>query len=210
MSKRKQYEPNVLVISSPSGGGKTTVCNLLLRRLSTVTRSISYTTRNPRINERNGRDYFFISKEEFRKKIKDGFFIEWAKYSGNYYGTSFKQLSKSPRNRDVILEIEVKGARKVKRTFKEKAVLIFIVPPSLRVLKERLKRRGANSEKDMSRRLKIAAEEIKAARGYDYIVVNKDLQEAVRDIETIVKAARLRVSRKGDLLERFDRELLKG
>ena len=201
----------LIVISAPSGTGKTTLTRMLLEEFPHMEFSVSFTTRPPRPGEVNGRDYWFISKEEFLKRIEEGDFLEWAEVYGNLYGTSKSQVLKAlNEGKDVLLDIDPQGALQVKRNFPE-AVLIFILPPSLKELEERLRRRGTDTEEVIKRRLEIAREEIKRAPLYDYIIVNDVLEVAYSRLKSIITAEKFRSSR---FLENApfyikDRELLR-
>ncbi|WP_457680197.1 guanylate kinase [Thermovibrio sp.] len=185
----------LIVISAPSGTGKTTLCHMLLKEFLNMEFSISYTTRKPREGEVNGRDYFFITKEEFLRKVEEGDFLEWAEVYGNLYGTSKSQVLKALREgKDVLLDIDTQGALQVKKNFPE-AVLIFILPPSLKELERRLRKRGKDPEEVIEKRLKVAREEIKRAPLYDYIVVNDLLEVAYEKLKSIITAEKLRSKR---------------
>jgi guanylate kinase len=180
----------IYVISAPSGAGKTTVIREFLKKHGRdFVLSISVTTRKPRKNEKNGRDYFFYSKKKFRDHIRKGSFLEYARVLSNYYGTLKKTvLSAINKGKNVIMDIDVQGAAKIRRKMKDKCVTIFIVPSSSRSiaeLKKRLINRSTETKKDMQRRLELAKKELKENGKYDYIVVNKDLKKAVKRIEQI-------------------------
>lgn len=182
----------LIVISAPSGGGKTTICEHLLRKDPRLVRSVSATTREPRGQEREGRDYFFLKPALFDRRAKQGAFLEWAQVHGYGYGTPLREVRRSQaRGRDVVLTIDVQGGLSVKRQ-DPRAVLIFVKPPSLGVLQARLQGRGTDSRETIRRRLKNARWEMSQARAYDYSVVNDTLAQAVAQIETIIAAERLR------------------
>lgn len=179
----------LIVISGPSGAGKGTVIKGVLKKKPELVYSVSYTTRPKREREVNGRDYFFVSKEEFEKMIERGEFLEWAKVYGYYYGTSKSfVLEKLKQGKDVILEIEIQGAKKIREVFdRNNAIFIFIAPPSFQELKKRIeKRRRGESEEEIKRRLEFAKEEIKEAEKYDYIVINDDIDRAVEEVLCII------------------------
>ncbi|MCE5299363.1 MAG: guanylate kinase [Spirochaetia bacterium] len=183
----------VFVVSAPSGTGKTTVINEFLKsHIKDFVVSVSVTTRAPRKGEQNGRDYFFFTKEKFRQFIKKGRFLEYAPVLDNYYGT-LKQTVKSNINKgkNVIMDIDVQGAKKIKKEMPE-AVTIFIIPPSFRVLSERLKNRKTESEKAVAQRLKLAKKELKERLKYDYIIINKELTEAKGFLECIYSLEKFR------------------
>jgi len=174
-----------IIISGPSGVGKGTICNVLLNDLN-AWYSVSMTTRGIREGEVDGVNYFFISKDEFKKRIEDGQLLEYNIYNDNYYGTpKDKVLEKLEEGIDVILEIEVNGARNIKKIFPD-AVLIYIAPPSLEVLRDRLIGRGTEDIETIERRLKIAEDELRQVDFYDYVVVNDDLDKAINDVKTII------------------------
>ncbi len=186
----KQKEPLVIIVSAPSGSGKTTIVNNLLKKVSDIARTVSYTTRPPRQDEKDGEDYFFISEEEFRKKIDMGEFIEWEKNFGSYYGTARAQVEEAiAGERDIILSIDVKGAKTVKKMHPE-SISVFIMPPSIDELASRLRNRKTDKEKQVSIRLEESRREMNAAGEYDYLVVNDELEEAVNELAAIVEAER--------------------
>lgn len=201
---KRKYFP--VILSAPSGGGKSSIKNLLIKRDRRFVFSITATTREKRKNEIEGKDYYFKNKEEFVKLIKNGFFIEWAKVHNNYYGTPKKSiLSILDSGKIPIMTIDVKGAYQVKRIFKD-AVSIFILPPSLKVMISRLEKRGEDKE-NIEIRLNTARKELKYSYNFDYIVINDDIEEAVKEIISIVNSENRRVNRNLDILKKFEREL---
>jgi guanylate kinase len=185
----------IFVISSPSGGGKTTICRKVLKGSSDLTYSISVTNRPPRSGEKEGKDYFFISDEEFARRIEKGEFAEWAEVHGHCYGTPRSFLEKSlSSGRDTILDIDVRGAFRIKKKYRE-SCLIFILPPSLKTLAARLKARGTDDKKEIEKRLARAKEELTFLKDYDYAVVNRNLSRAVEEVKSIITAERCRVGR---------------
>lgn len=177
----------VFVISSPSGGGKTTVVQHLLRRIPGVVRSVSVTTRPLRRGERRGRDYRFITPEGFQRMRRLGQLLEWAKVHGAYYGTPKRPVLQSlARGRGVVLNIDVQGARQVRRALGRRAVLIFLLPPSMDRLRQRLMRRRTESSAAIHRRLAAARREIACASRYDHVVVNDRLSETVSAVEAVI------------------------
>ena len=182
------------MVSSPSGGGKTTVVRRLLRRVSGLARSVSMTTRPPRATERNGREYAFVSPAQFARLRAPGGLLEWAAVHGAWYGTPRAAVQRAlARGRDVVLSIDVQGARQIRRWCGRQAVLIFLVPPSREELRRRLLHRGTESGDAIRRRLRAAARELRCVRWYDYAVVNDRLTTAVAQLAAIVTAERLRV-----------------
>ncbi len=184
----------IFVLSSPSGGGKTTICRRLRRRKFNVGYSVSVTTRKRRNGERNGRDYIFLSRREFRGLLAKGNFLEWTDNFGDLYGTPRKFVVDTvSRGEDVILTIDVKGAMQVKRA-RADAVLIFLLPPSFALLQKRLRKRRTESGESVARRLKVARKELQFLKKYDYAVVNDNLTKAVDTIKAIVIAERKRIN----------------
>ncbi|MCX7821395.1 MAG: guanylate kinase [Brevinematales bacterium] len=177
----------VIVISGPSGVGKTTIYKRLLNELKdNIEFSISATTRKPRENEKDGVDYYFISKEEFEKKIKNNEFVEWANVYGNYYGTLKSEIDRILKNKHCLLDIDVQGGLNVKKIF-QNSFLIFIKPPSLESLKERLINRHLDNETEIEKRLAFAENEISKSKFYDFIVTNDDLEECYNTIKEKIK-----------------------
>lgn len=176
------------MISAPSGTGKTTVIDRLLAENPNMQRATTCTTRAPRIGEVNGRDYFFLTPEDFADKVQNGEFMEFANVHGYQYGTLRKTcMDILNQGRDVILNIDVQGALTVKNMLPE-AVLIFLAPPSLKVLEERLSGRGANTPDEIKRRIQDAQFELSMKKRYDYEVVNDDLAKAVQRLQGLIAA----------------------
>jgi guanylate kinase len=183
---------SVFIISAPSGSGKSTLVGKLMRRVTGLRFSVSYTTREPRGSERDGTEYYFISRQDFEGRIYKGEFLEWADVFGNLYGTHASELERaSKEGSDLILDIDVKGARQLKERIPG-AVSIFILPPSREVLEQRLRARSQDSEPVIERRLNEAAEEIRNYSQYDYVLVNKDVAASVDNLVAIVSANRSR------------------
>jgi len=198
MIQRRRARGLILIVSAPSGSGKTTVCRQLLRRMNgRMVKSVSCTTRLRRAGEIAGRNYRFLSKERFRHLARQGFFVEWAAYAGNLYGTprSFFRTALA-RGKDVLLEIEVQGAAAMKRAFPQDCVSIFLLPPSWRELKRRLSRQQTDSRADIRTRLAIARREIRRAEAFDYLVVNDTIAGAADDMAAIVTAERCASTRR--------------
>lgn len=181
---------HVFVIAAPSGTGKTTICRHVLERDSRLRLSISHTTRAPRAGERDGVHYHFVSGEAFRELREADGFLEHAEYGGNVYGTSWKAIDDPLADgRDVVLEIEVQGAAQV-RERRPSACLIFLLPPSLRVLEDRLRGRGTDEDAVIQRRMALVDRELAAAKLFDYAVINDDLEEAVDEVLEVMRAVR--------------------
>ncbi len=183
---------NIFIVSAPSGAGKTTLCKKIISTVDGLVQSVSYTTRKPRKGEVNDVDYSFISSGKFKKMIAGGDFIEWAEVHGNLYGTSKKRLKNLLHSGfDIILDIDTQGAKQFRKSFDD-GVFIFILPPSMEILRERLEKRMSNSKKDIQMRLKLAVNEIKEYEMYDYVIVNNILRDSIRQLEAIIIAERLR------------------
>lgn len=194
-NKKNKTKGTLFVISAPSGAGKSTLCRKLLKKVTDIKLSVSYTTRQPRKGEANNVDYTFISKSKFMNMIDKGEFAEWATVHGNLYGTSLKRLEKLNREGyDIILDIDTHGAMQLKKTCAD-AVYIFILPPSVGILEERLVNRKTDSEDVIAKRIDNAKAEIAHYIDYDYIVVNDRLDKAYRELESIIISSRLRTSK---------------
>lgn len=193
--KKAKIRGKIFVISSPSGGGKTTLGQRLLERTPHLVRSISMTTRHPRPGEIDGIDYYFVSEADFRKTGRASGFLEHARVFNCSYGTPRKFVERAMREGDdVLLLIDVQGAAQVKKRMKE-AVLIFVMPPSIAELKERLEKRASDSAGDIRKRLKIAQHEMNRRDQYDYVVENRYLEKALSHVEAIILAERLKVKK---------------
>lgn len=189
---RKKSKGSIFIVSAPSGAGKTTLCKKIIDTVDGLKQSVSFTTRKPRKGEINGVDYSFISKGKFKKMIASGDFVEWAEVHGNLYGTSRKRLENILKSgSDVILDIDTQGAKQIRKSCRG-GVFVFILPPSMKVLRERLENRGSNSKDDTERRLKRAVDEIRDYDKYDYVIVNDILKNSVRKLESIIITERLR------------------
>lgn len=182
---------NLFVVSGPSGVGKGTVIERILLTVPDIEKSISVTTRKPRASEENGQDYFFVSKNEFDRMVEENLFMEWAEFTGNFYGTPIQGVkAKLSQGKDVILEIEIQGAKQIHNQYPE-ACLIFLSPPSLSVLEERLKGRATESPDKLALRLSKAGEEMAERHIFQYEVINDILDNAVKTLEDIVYAKRV-------------------
>jgi len=180
------------VISAPSGAGKTSLCRAITNSLENLTHSISYATRKPRPGEIDGRDYYFVSPERFQEMVRAGDFAEWAEVHSNLYGTSRRVLDDLiGKGIDVILDIDTQGAKQIKTKYGT-AVYIFIMPPSLEILEERLRNRKSDHEDEIRKRMRQALEEIKDCSMYDYIIVNRDFDRALTELRSIIIAERCR------------------
>jgi guanylate kinase len=189
--KRKQGL--LFVVSAPSGAGKTSLCLAITETLEKLTHSVSTTTRKPRSGEIDGRDYYFVTEKRFREMIEAGDFAEWAEVHSHLYGTSRRGLDVMvSKGRDVILDIDTQGAKQIKAKYAE-AVFIFIMPPSLDILEERLRNRKSDNEDEIKRRMQQSREEIKEYALYDYLIVNRDFERALTELRSIVIAERCRV-----------------
>jgi len=197
----KPIPGNIFIISAASGTGKTTLVSRLLSAHADVRVSISHTTRSPREGERNGEHYYFVGTAEFEGMIGKGEFLEHADVFGNYYGTSFSGLQTLQREGfDVILEIDVQGAEQVRRALPE-AVSIFILPPSFAVLSERLRGRNTDSAEVIEKRLRQARGEIEQSLLFDYVVINRDLEEAEAQLSAIIRSQRQTQARQKNFIE---------
>lgn len=186
----------LIVLSGPSGVGKGTVCTALRKRVPNLTYSVSATTRQPRLGEENGVNYFFKTREQFLDMIEKDELLEHAEYVGNYYGTPRDFVEKTLESgKDIILEIEVQGALKVKEKFPE-GVFVFLLPPSLDELKDRIQGRGTENQATIDHRMSVAAEEISLLEKYDYAVVNDEIELACKRIESIIIAEHCKVAKK--------------
>tara|TARA_A100001011_G_C14147345_1_gene772472 strand:+ start:211 stop:840 length:630 start_codon:yes stop_codon:yes gene_type:complete len=178
----------LIIISSPSGAGKTTLCKLLIKKMKNINLSISYTSRSKRLNEINGKDYFFITKKKFEILKKKNFFIETAKNFNNLYGSPFKNINLSRKSKKHILfDIDWKGARKIRKKYKKEDVIdFFILPPSKTELKRRLIKRGRDNNQEINLRLSYAIDEMKHYKEYKYVLINEKVQNTVNEIKKII------------------------
>ncbi len=179
----------IIIISSPSGAGKTTLCKLLMKKMKNISLSVSYTSRNQRLNETNGKDYYFIDKKKFNVLKKKNYFIETATNFGNYYGSPYSNLKEAKiNNKNLLFDIDWKGARKIRKKIKKNNIIdFFILPPSVKELKKRLKKRGRDNQKDINLRLSYALQEISHYSDYSYVLINQNVMQTVNDIIHIIK-----------------------
>ena len=182
----------IFVFSAPSGAGKSTIVKALMERVNGLAYSISHTSRLPRGTEQDGVDYHFVNGTIFRKMIEQSAFLEWAQVHGHFYGTAFEAVkAQISKGSDLLMDLDVQGGRNVKKEFPE-SILIFLLPPSLEILKKRLTARGTDAREIIENRMAQASEEIKHCSRYDYIVINDDLDKAVFEAQSIIISARCR------------------
>lgn len=197
----------LIVVSGFSGAGKGTLMKQLVHTYDNYALSVSMTTRKPRPGEEEGKEYFFASREEFEEKIAEDGLIEYACYCDNYYGTPRAYVEKQlEKGKDVILEIEIQGALKVKEKFPT-ALLMFVMPPNVNELKRRLEGRGTESQEIIDKRLKRASEEAEGIEEYDFIVINDQLEECVKEMHSLIQAAHYTPLRNEELIENMRKEL---
>jgi len=194
--------PLQLIVSSPSGAGKTTLTNRLLQQVQNLRFSVSHTTRSPRENELDGREYHFVTRAAFEALIQAGAFLEWAEVHGNLYGTSRQEIERSRGARGIIFDIDHQGARQIKSSSPD-AVAVFILPPSMQVLEQRLRGRRSEDESTVLRRFRAALEEIAHYGLFDYVLVNDDLDEATTQLISIFLAEECRRGRASRRAERL-------
>jgi guanylate kinase len=191
----------LIVVSSPSGGGKGTLIDRVLKTVPDVGYSVSYTTRPPREGEQHGREYFFVSTEEFEEMIREGKFLEWANVYGSLYGTSRDQVERELNSgRDIILEIDVQGAASIRELIDD-AVSVFILPPSFELLRNRLVARGTDSPADLERRLRGAPGEVEQYTHFRYVILNDDINRASAQLAAVIYAERARRERQESRLK---------
>jgi guanylate kinase len=198
---------NLFIISAPSGAGKTSLVQALLNINPQIDMSVSYTTRDPRPGEHDGKDYHFVSRDTFLAMAKRGEFLESAEVYGNLYGTSQTWIShENTRGRDILLEIDWQGAEQIRRMFPE-CVSVFILPPSRQALEERLRKRGKDNEAVIAKRMASVREDVSHIAEFDYVIINDNLNEALRELNAVVISAKLRgerqLSRHQDLINQL-------
>ena len=188
----------LVIISSPSGAGKTTLCKLLIKKMKNINLSISYTSRSKRLNEVDGKDYYFINKKKFESLKKNNFFIETATNFNNLYGSPIKNIILSKkRNKHILFDIDWKGARKIRRNYiKDDIIDFFILPPSKSELKRRLIKRGRDNKKEIDLRLSYAIEEMKHYNEYQYVLINEKVHKTVNEIKKIIEYHQLIMNHK--------------
>jgi guanylate kinase len=190
--EKKSKRGHLFIISAPSGAGKTTLVKAILELFTDILYSISSTTRTPRVEERNGVDYHFVSKQDFESGIKKGRWAEWAKVYGNYYGTSVEFIEKNlSSGYDILLDIDVQGTLQILQHYPD-SVTIFIMPPSLNILKKRLEKRGSDSQAAIKERLESAKKEMDQKKNYRHIIVNDKLPSAIEELSAIINKYRQR------------------
>jgi guanylate kinase len=186
-----------MIISAPSGAGKTTICDAVIKGNKHIVSSVSYTTRTIRVGEKNGREYFFINKTEFKKMVKEKKFVEWAKVHNNYYGTPKNLLDKvlTSGKKDILLKIDVQGGMNVKKQYPQ-ACMIFIMTPDIKTLKKRLIARNKDRKEAINMRLNNAIQELRYLQKYDYLVINKNLDDAIDAVKTIIKSLEYKIDKR--------------
>ena len=185
----------IIIVSAPSGAGKTSICDAIIKDDKNIVYSISTTTRNPRIGEKNGREYFFVDGKKFKQDIKSNKFVEWAKVHNNYYGTSKALLQDTlSKGKDILLDIDVQGALNIKKKYKN-ALMLFVMTPTLKELKNRLVKRNKDSKETINTRIENAKKEIKYVGQYDYLILNDKLPQSINNVKAVIKAERLSIKR---------------
>lgn len=198
----------LFVVSSPSGGGKGTLIRRVLERVDNLSYSVSYTTRGPRPNEQNGREYFFVDRVTFDEMVASGEFLEWACVHGNFYGTSRRQIAeKTAAGLDMILEVDVQGAASVRQLLMD-SVSVFILPPSFEVLRQRLCARGTDTPESLEVRLRNAPAELRQYSSFDYVIINDEIERAVGQLASIIYAERARCVRQEPAVEQVIKEFI--
>jgi guanylate kinase len=187
-SDSKRILPRLIIVAAPSGGGKTTLCDMLLRDFPSIKLSISTTTRKKRPYEEEGVHYHFVKREDFQKKIDQGQFAEWAEVHGNLYGTSKKTIEDFlAHGNHVLFDIDVQGAMSLKKIYKDRVLLVFIHPPSLEVLERRLRDRKGDSAASIEKRLRNAYNELEWSKKFDYQIINDELERAYKELKKVIE-----------------------
>ena len=198
----RHQEPILFCFVGPAGSGKSSLCEKLAESDSSLYRSISTTSRKPRLSEENNIDYHFVSREEFEEQISKGAFLEYASFGGNYYGSSKGLISAAKKNKqDLLFDIDVQGAEQVKQLFPKQTVVLFVFPPSTEILEQRLRARGQDSEERIKRRMEIAVGEIEQLKDptfSDFLLINDSFDQAVEDAKSIISSERMRLRRLSD------------
>ena len=179
----------LFVVSAPSGGGKTSLCKEVIKRLPNFEHGVSYTTRNRRPTEVDGKDYHFVSPEKFMEMVEADEFVEYAFVHGNYYGTSINEIARTlAKGKNLLIDIDVQGAIQIEERYGDEGVFIFVLPPDFDLLRTRLTERQTDPPDEIERRLKKAEEEVRHYEDYDYVVINDDFELAVKELESIIIA----------------------
>lgn len=208
--KQSTLRGTLFVVSSPSGGGKGTIIRHVLDVVPNLSYSVSYTTRAPRLGEVDGREYFFVNRDIFEEMVAAGEFLEWACVHGNFYGTAKNQiLAETAAGADIILEVDVQGAASVRQLLMD-SVSIFILPPSLEVLRQRLLARGTDSPEELEVRLRNAPQELKQYSAFDYVIINDEIDRAAGLLASIINAERARCMRQEGLVLEVIKEFMSG
>jgi guanylate kinase len=196
-----------IVVSAPSGAGKSSICQGLMKAYPEIKFSVSYTSRPPRPNEVNGKDYYFITRNEFQRRINQGKFIEWVENYGHLYGSSKEFMEEFIQNdKDLLLDIEPRGAKKIKQEFKG-GIYVFVLPPSRAELLKRLEKRGHETKDVIQKRYEQAESELKELSWYDYVIFNKDLKKAINQLISIYVAEKCKRSRRQDEIKEFKKNI---
>ena len=188
MKNLNNINNKIIIISSPSGAGKTTICKYLLKKIDNVKLSISYTTRPKRKNEKNEKDYFFVNQEKFNELAKKNYFVETAKVFNHYYGTPLENINKSiKKNNHILFDIDWQGAKKIRKRYDKLQIIdFFILPPNKKELKNRLEKRGRDNKREINKRLSLAVSEIKHYKEYQFVLINENIIETVNSLVKII------------------------
>ncbi|MBR4633030.1 MAG: guanylate kinase [Elusimicrobia bacterium] len=185
----------IIIVSAPSGAGKTSICDALIKEDKNIVYSVSTTTRQPREGEKNGVEYYFVDDKKFKEMVKKNVFVEWAKVHNHFYGTSKKVLEQTiNKGKDILLDIDVQGAVKIKKQYKN-ALMIFITTPTLKILKQRLIKRNKDSMEVIKTRIENAKKELTYMPKYDYLILNDKLDESIENAKSVICAERLSIKR---------------